>query len=375
MPYESLMTRVTRVIAVDPTRPDPAAIEEGARALREGKLVAFPTETVYGLGANALDESAVQSIFDAKERPANDPLIVHIAHIGQLSLCAAHVPIAARKLGLAFWAGPLTMILPKRPAIPDVVTAGLGSVAVRVPAHRVARALMEVSGVPVAAPSANRFSRPSPTSAAHVLDDLHGRIDLIIDGGPTEIGLESTIVDFTVEPPVLRRPGGLTLEQIRDVIPEVQPIAARTAADQPQIAPGQMARHYAPRATLTLYEGEAGPLIDRLGADIRTATARGERVGILAPDEDLMALAPVIAAAAAAGRVETRPYGSRRDPARAARELFGALRDLDATGVSVIFATAVGPAGLGRAIRDRLARAAEGRVKTAGSSGSSGSSG
>lgn len=360
------MTRVTRVIAVDPTRPDPAAIEEGARALRDGKLVAFPTETVYGLGANALDERAVESIFEAKERPATDPLIVHIAHIGQLNLCAAHVPIAARKLGLAFWAGPLTMILPKRPAIPDVVTAGLGSVAVRVPSHRVARALMEVSGVPVAAPSANRFSRPSPTSAAHVLDDLHGRIDLVIDGGPTDIGLESTIVDFTVEPPALRRPGGLTLEQIRVVIPDVQPISVRTAADHPQLAPGQLPRHYAPRATLTLYEGEAGPLVDRLGADIRTATAQGARVGILAPDEDLMALAPVIAAAAAAGRVEVRPYGSRRDPARAARELFGALRDLDATGVSLIFATAVGPAGLGLAIRDRLARAAEGRIRTCG---------
>jgi L-threonylcarbamoyladenylate synthase len=358
------MTRVTRVIAVDPTRPDPAAIEEGARALREGKLVAFPTETVYGLGANALDERAVRSIFEAKERPATDPLIVHIAHIGQLNLCAAHVPIAARRLGLAFWAGPLTMILPKRPAIPDVVTAGLGSVAVRVPAHRVARALMEVSGVPVAAPSANRFSRPSPTSAAHVLDDLHGRVDLIIDGGPTEIGVESTIVDFTVAPPALRRPGGLTLEQIRVVIPDVQASATRTAGDEPQLAPGQMARHYAPRATLTLYEGDAEPVIERLGADIRSATAKGERVGILAPEEDLMALAPVVAAAAAAGRVEVRPYGSRRDPARAARELFGALRDLDATGVTLIFATGVGPAGLGLAIRDRLARAAEGRVRT-----------
>lgn len=359
------MTRITRVIAVDPTRPDPAAIEEGAKALRDGKLVAFPTETVYGLGANALDERAVAAIFEAKERPANDPLIVHIAHIGQLNLCAAQVPAAARKLGLAYWAGPLTMILPKRPAISDVVTAGLGSVAVRVPAHRVARALMEVSGVPVAAPSANRFSGPSPTSAAHVLDDLNGRVDLIIDGGPTDIGLESTIVDFTVEPPALRRPGGLTLEQIRVVIPEIQLITGRTAADQPQPAPGQMARHYAPRATLTLYEGEAGPLIDRLGADIRSATAQGERVGILAPEEDVMALAPVIAAAAASGRVEVRPYGSRRDPARAARELFGALRDLDSTGVSLIFATAVGPAGLGLAIRDRLTRASEGRVKTA----------
>jgi L-threonylcarbamoyladenylate synthase len=360
------MNRVTRVITVEPNRPDPAAIDEGARALRDGQLVAFPTETVYGLGANALDLKAVVSIFEAKERPATDPLIVHIAHIGQLNLCAAHVPAAARKLGLAFWPGPLTMILPKKPAIPDVVTAGLGSVAVRVPAHRVARALLEMSGVPVAAPSANRFSRPSPTTAAHVFDDLNGRVDLIIDGGPTEIGVESTIVDFTVAPPVLRRPGGLTLEQIRDVVADVQSVAGQALVHQPQLAPGQLPRHYAPRATLTLYEGESGPLVDRLGADIRTATAQGLRVGILAPDEDLMALAPAIAAAAAAGRVEVRPYGSRRDPARAAHELFGALRELDATGVTVIFATSVGLAGLGLAIRDRLFRAAEGRVKGGG---------
>ncbi len=357
------MSRVTRVITVEPNRPDPAAIEEGAKALRDGKLVAFPTETVYGLGANALDPKAVSGIFEAKERPATDPLIVHIAHIEQLNLCAAHVPRAARQLGLAFWAGPLTMILPKKPAIPDLVTAGLGSVAVRVPAHRVARALMDLSGVPVAAPSANRFSRPSPTTAAHVLEDLNGRIDLIIDGGPTEIGVESTIVDFTVEPPVLRRPGGLTLEQIRSVVPGVQSVAGRAAVDQPQLAPGQLVRHYAPRATLTLYEGESQPLLERLGADIRAAAARGARVGLLAPEEDVLALAPVIAPLAAAGRVEVRPYGSRREPARAARELFGALRDLDSTGVTVIFATSIGSAGLGLAVRDRLFRAAEGRLK------------
>jgi L-threonylcarbamoyladenylate synthase len=357
------MNRVTRVITVEPNRPDPAAIDEGARALREGKLVAFPTETVYGLGANALEPDAVAGIFEAKERPATDPLIVHIAHIGQLNLCAAHVPPAARKLGLAFWAGPLTLILPKKPAIPDIVTAGLGSVAVRVPAHRVARALMEMSGVPVAAPSANRFSRPSPTTAAHVLDDLNGRIDLIIDGGPTEIGIESTIVDFTVDPPVIRRHGGLTLEQLRDLVPDVQEVSIRGSLDRPQVAPGQLSRHYAPGAELTLYEGEVGLILARLGGDIRTAAAGGARVGVLAPEEDLLALAPVIAPLAALGRVEVRPYGSRRDPARAARELFGALRDLDSTGVTQIMATSLGSAGLGRAVRDRLFRAADGRVK------------
>ena len=158
----------TRVIQVDRDRPDPAAIEEAAAALRAGKLVVFPTETVYGLGAHALDPIAVQKIFDAKERPANDPLIVHIAHIGQVNQCAVGMPAGARKLGLSFWAGPLTLILQKKPEVPDLVTAGLPSVALRVPSHRVARALMEMAGIPIAAPSANRFSRPSPTTAAHV---------------------------------------------------------------------------------------------------------------------------------------------------------------------------------------------------------------
>lgn len=357
------MNRATRVITVDPERPDPAAIEEAAAALRAGQLVVFPTETVYGLGANALDPKAVVRVFEAKQRPATDPLIVHLAHIGQLNLCAAQVPPDARRLGLAFWAGPLTLILRKKPEIPDVVTAGLGSVAVRVPANRVARALMEMCGVPVAAPSANRFSRPSPTTAAHVLADLDGRVDVIIDGGPTEIGLESTIVDFTVDPPVVRRPGGLSLERIQEVVPEIRVSAGRASADQAQVAPGQLTRHYAPRATLTLYEGPSPLHLERLGADVRAAAAQGVRVGILAPEEDLRALAPVLAALATTGRVEVRPYGSRQEPARAAHELFAALRDLDATGVEVILAASLDAHGIGLAVRDRLFRAAEGRVR------------
>ena len=354
---------ITRVLSVDPAQPDPALIEEAAAALRSGRLVAFPTETVYGLGANALDPAAVARIFEAKGRPATDPLIVHIAHIGQLSMCASHVPPAARRLGLAFWAGPLTIILPKKPQIPDSVTAGLPSVAVRVPSHRVARALMEMAGVPVAAPSANQFSRPSPTTAAHVLADLDGRIDVVLDGGATDIGLESTIVDFTVEPPVMRRPGGLTLDQIHTVVPEVVATTQQGSAAVAQAAPGQLTRHYAPRAELTLYEGETARVVQRVAADVRTLTAKGERVGILAPEEDLLALAPELAPLAAAGRVAVRPYGSRLDLARAARELFAALRELDATGVSHILATSIGTEGLGIAVLDRLTRAAEGRVR------------
>jgi L-threonylcarbamoyladenylate synthase len=354
----------TRVLKVDPARPDAAAIEEAAELLRAGKLVVFPTETVYGLGAHALDAAAVQRIFDAKERPANDPLIVHIAHIGQVTQCAAGMPAGARKLALSFWAGPLTLILQKKPVVPDLVTAGLPSVALRVPSHRVARALMETAGIPIAAPSANRFSRPSPTTAAHVLEDLDGRVHLILDGGPTDIGLESTIVDFTVDPPVLRRPGGITYEQVHSLVPEVIVQAGQGATDEPQPAPGQMIRHYAPKAELTLYEGPAGVVVPRVAADVRTATAKGDRVGILAPEEDLSALAPEIAGRAASGRIETFPYGSRNDLERSGRELYASIRALDATGVARIFAIGVGSEGLGRAIHDRLLRAAEGRIKS-----------
>lgn len=355
---------MTRVLTVDPARPDPAAIEEAAAALKDGKLVAFPTETVYGLGAHALNPSAVQKIFEAKGRPATDPLIVHIAHIGQVGQCAMGMPPAARKLALTFWAGPLTLVLRKKPEVPSLVTAGLDTVALRVPAHRVARALMETAGIPIAAPSANRFSRPSPTTAQHVLADLDGKVDLILDGGPTDIGLESTIVDFTVDPPVLRRPGGITLEQIQEHLPDVVAQSAASDGTSPQVAPGQLIRHYAPSATMTVYEGDAGAVVARIAADTRTAVAQGDRVGILAPEEDLAALAPLLAPVAARGRVEVQPIGSRADLDRSARELFGSIRTLDATGVSLILASSPGREGLARAIHDRLTRAAEGRVRT-----------
>ena len=354
----------TRVITVDSQHPDPEAIGEAARALRDGKLVAFPTETVYGLGANALDPEAVQKIFEAKGRPATDPLIVHIAHVGQVSRCAASFPAGARKLALTFWAGPLTLILPKQPAMSDLVTAGLPNVALRAPSHRVARALVEMAGVPIAAPSANRFSRPSPTTAAHVLADLDGRVDIVLDGGPTDIGLESTIVDFAVDPPVVRRPGGITFEQVHSLVPDVVLGFGTGSEREAQPSPGQLTRHYAPGVPMTVFEGSAGDVVKRIASETRTAVAKGERVGILAPEEDLVALAPVLAPVAAAGRIEVRPYGARADIERAGRELFAGLRDLDSSGVTMIFAASIGSDGLARAIRDRLMRAANGDIRT-----------
>jgi L-threonylcarbamoyladenylate synthase len=236
---------------------------------------------------------------------------------------------------------------------------------VRVPAHTVAQALLRETLVPIAAPSANRFSRPSPTRAEHVLADLSGAIDLVIDAGSTSVGVESTIVDLTSSPPCIRRPGGITLEQIAALIPAVVPTSERQDIGQAQSSPGQLLRHYAPRARLTLHIGHLEPVCARVAAAVRSAVARGDRVGVLAPAEDLAALAPRLAAIGTTGRVETAKCGTRDDRAAAARELFEALRALDARGVDLIYAIAPPGDGINTAIIDRLTRAAEGRVVVA----------
>jgi L-threonylcarbamoyladenylate synthase len=351
-----------RVLRVDPVDPDPQAIADAAAILADGGLVAFPTETVYGLGARALDADAVRAIFEAKGRPASDPIIVHIADAGTLPLVARAIPDLAAVLAVRFWPGPLSLVLHRQPSVPDVVTAGLDTVAVRVPSHPVARLLLARAGVPVAAPSANRFSRPSPTTAAHVLEDLGEAIDLVLDAGPTPIGVDSTILDVTQTPPIVRRPGGVPIEAIRDAIGDVDVSRLRLDADVAQPAPGQLLRHYAPRATLTLYLGPAASVVHRVGEEARRAAAAGQTVGVLAPSDDLSALAPRLAAAAASGRVRTSAYGARRAPEESARALFAALRALDAEGVDVILATAPADGPLTAAVIDRLTRAAEGRV-------------
>jgi L-threonylcarbamoyladenylate synthase len=352
----------TRLLPVDPTHPDPHAIAEAAKVLARGGLVAFPTETVYGLGANALNESAVEAVFRAKGRPPTDPLIVHVTDLDLLANIAQEIPDVVQELGHRFWPGPLTLILHKRAVVPDAVTAGLPTVGVRVPSHPIALALLRAGGVPVAAPSANRFSKPSPTSAEHVMADLDGLIDVVLDAGPTPIGIESTILDLTVSPPLVRRPGGVTLTELRRVLPETQSIANVLAVARTQSAPGQLQRHYAPRVPLTLYVGDVSKVAQRLAADARTSVASGLRVGILAPEEDLLALAPRLAAVATAGRVVTARYGSRENLSQAAHDLFRALREIDGADVNVILAVAPEDDELGAAIVDRLTRAAEGRV-------------
>jgi L-threonylcarbamoyladenylate synthase len=315
--------------------------------LRAGGLVGFPTETVYGLGADALNARAVEAIFAAKGRPADDPVIVHLAESSQVERVAVPTP-AAWQLGEAFWPGPLTLVLPRRPNVPPAVTAGLDSVGVRVPSHPVAQALLRESRLPLAAPSANLFGRPSPTTAQHVLDDLDGRIDAVVDGGPTTVGVESTIVDLTTSPPRLLRPGGLAAEAIEAVLGVPLAASGPTRAG-PQTAPGMLDVHYSPRTPLILVAGAAAR--ERLVREVATALARGQRVGVLALEEDASVLPP---------GVHVEVVGAWASPERSAGHLFEALRSLDRAGVDILFARDLADShvGLGRALADRLRRAA-----------------
>ncbi len=351
---------MTDVIRVDSDRPDAAAIARAAECLRRGGLVAFPTETVYGLGVHALDSAAVRRLFDAKGRPANDPLIVHVDSIDRIHDLVRRVPEAAVALAARFWPGPLTLVLPRSSRVPDEVTAGLNTVAVRVPAHPVARALLTAAGVPVAAPSANLFSRPSPTRASHVLDDLNGRIDLILDGGPTDVGVESTVLDLSSDVPTILRPGAISREMLREILPRVERRSSAERALGAMPSPGMLERHYSPRAPLTLYEGAAREAVAQLIGDARAAIAAGARIGIMAADEDREALAGLVTELAGLDTRLTIAYlGSEGDLTTVAARLYAVVRELDSTGVDRILARGFpGEDGLATAIQDRLRRAA-----------------
>jgi L-threonylcarbamoyladenylate synthase len=341
----------------------PASIARAAECLRAGGLVAFPTETVYGLGVHALDAAAVRRLFEAKGRPSNDPLIVHVRSFDDVAeLLGEELETGpysrARRLAACFWPGPLTLVLPKSDRIPPEVTAGLQTVAVRAPAHPAARALLEAAGIPIAAPSANLFSRPSPTRAEHVLQDLDGRIDLVIDGGATDVGVESTVLDLTSPEPTILRPGAVTIEALRKVLPVVRTRSASPTDDETraQASPGLMVRHYSPRAPMTLFSGNPHAAIEALASRARREAAKGRRVGVLVMREDVDAFGDF--------PVQVAEMGTARDLAGVAARLFAAMRQLDAAGVDVILARDVSAGeGLGRAIRDRLQRAASERVQ------------
>lgn len=350
----------TRVVSVDPQHPDAGALAEAARILRAGGLVAFPTETVYGLGANALDGAALARIYEAKQRPANDPIIAHIARAEQLDELARDIPPAARQLAEAFWPGALTLVLKRAPGVPDNIAAGRDTVAVRMPAHPLAHALLLAADVPVGAPSANTFTRPSATTAAHVLEDLDGRIDLVLDGGPTPIGVESTVLDLTGPSPVVLRPGGVTLEALRAVLPETTLAPRYLAEDGATDAPGQLLKHYSPRAQVLLFTGSPGAARARMRSELDSLVAGGAAVGLLVAEEDLAMLEGI------SPPIAHEVLGSERDLDTVSRRLFDALRALDRRGVDAILVRDFGRAGLGAALWDRLLRAAEGRVIAAG---------
>ncbi|MGA7106408.1 MAG: L-threonylcarbamoyladenylate synthase [Terracidiphilus sp.] len=353
-------------LPVDPAHLDSVdarqAIARAAKILRNGGLVALPTETVYGLGANALDASAVARIFAAKQRPAWDPIIVHIAGPvpinSMLDALTMEISAPVRKLMTAFWPGPLTLLLPRNAAVPDAVTAGRPLVGVRMPAHPVALELIRQAGVPIAAPSANLFAHTSPTTAAHVLDDLDGRIDAVLDAGPAQHGVESTVLDPGQSPMMIYRPGAITAAQIRDIGGPVTfyedltrlPAAPARVVPESLPSPGVGIRHYAPHARVVLMDAALAALPSRLSEQITRHPA--ERIGVLLPTE----LSETVSASPG---IVLFPWGNWASPGELAHNLYAGLRALDAQGCTVILCPLPPADGLGAAIRDRLVKAAD----------------
>ena len=324
-------------------------MDEAAAILRDGGLVGIPTETVYGLGANGLNEEAVAHIFEAKGRPQDNPLILHIPDASWLERYCKDIPLTAYKLADAYWPGPMTMILRRKDIVPDAVTAGLDTVGMRCPAHPLCRAIIDAAGVPVAAPSGNTSGRPSPTTAQHMLEDMDGKINAIVDGGPCSVGVESTIIDLTETPARLLRPGGITLEQLEAVLGEVavDPAVTRLmgAGEQPK-APGMKYRHYAPKAPVTVVTGDPQKSAEYI------ASHAAPEDGIICFDEFL----PLFTR-----RSETRPVmdlGPAGDKEEQARHIFDALRSFDHTSVPAIWAQCPDATGIGLAIANRLNKAA-----------------
>lgn len=327
----------------------PESLEEAGRLIREGELVGMPTETVYGLGANALDETAVRKIFAAKGRPADNPLIVHVSCLAEIAPLVREIPESAKRLMEAFWPGPMTLILPKSDAIPSVVSAGLHTVGIRLPRSEAARALIRAAGRPIAAPSANRSGRPSPTTAQHVYEDMAGRIPLILDGGASEVGVESSVIDATGEVPVILRPGGITPEMVARVLGDVrvdEHVMSPLREGEAVRSPGMKYKHYAPKAKTVIFDGAAEHVIAAICARYDAAKAAGERPAILGFDEHDFGTRTRIS------------LGSAARPQDAAARLFGALRALDERGETVALCEAVEATGIGLAVMNRMGRAA-----------------
>lgn len=334
---------------------DMEAMEEASRILKAGGLVAFPTETVYGLGANALDEDASAKIYRAKGRPSDNPLIVHIAELEALNQIAEVIPEKAKLLAEKFWPGPLTMIFNKKDIVPLGTTGGLNTVAVRMPSHQLALSLIKAAGGYIAAPSANTSGRPSPTKASHVAQDLAGKIDMILDGGMVGIGIESTIVDVTSNPPMILRPGFINKEMIEEVIGEVLTdptvFAEKELKDKPK-APGMRYKHYAPKGDLTIVEGEQRAVIEKIRSLTKEKMDEHYKVGIIATDETINQYEM--------GQVKS--IGKRSDEQTISHNLYDVLREFDEVDVDIIYSESFRSGKMGVAIMNRLLKAAGHKV-------------
>ena len=347
----------TLVLRVDPDKPDADKIWRAAGFIRCGGLVAFPTETVYGLGADALNGEAVLALFEAKKRPLDNPPIVHVSDVKDVRRLVKEIPSGAEVLMEEFWPGPLTLIFRRSDVVPSVTVAGLGTIAVRIPRHEVALALIKESGCPVAAPSANLAGRPSPTSAGHVLDDLDGRIDAVLDAGPTVIGVESTVLDLTVCPPAMLRPGGTSFEALKKVLPRVElspfVLAEKLLSVGEVRSPGVKYKHYAPKAEVVVVEGELRAVVEKVKGLVEVYKREGRKVGVLCTDET----------EACYGEADVvLSLGSRSDLAGVAHRLFGLLREFDRDKADVIVAEGLPAEGIGLAVVNRLRKAAGYRI-------------
>lgn len=325
-------------------------ISEAGAILKKGGLVAFPTETVYGLGADALNEKAAEKIYAAKGRPSDNPLIIHITHMGALKKIVKNIPKEAYAVASRYWPGPLTMIFDKSDMVPYGTTGGLDTVAVRMPDHEIARAVIDAGGGYIAAPSANTSGRPSPTRAEHVMEDMEGKIDMIVDGGPVDIGVESTILDLTVTPPMILRPGAVTREMLEEILGTVAEDGAMLGDDKGKApkAPGMKYRHYAPKAELTVVEGDMDRVTEKINRLTAEKMKKGYKVGIIGTEETVGNYRHGI----------VKCVGTRQDEATVASHLYGILREFDGEDVEYIFSESFSGDGIGDAVMNRLLKAA-----------------
>lgn len=341
----------TLVLKVNPRKPEIEKVRVAAEFIKEGGLVAFPTETVYGLGADALNSKAILALFKAKKRPLDNPPIVHVENINDVYKLATQVPPKAERLMRKFWPGPLTLVFKRSNIVPDVTVAGLDTIAVRMPQHNVALALIRESNRPIAAPSANLAGKPSPTSAKHVFLDLNGRVDAILDGGPTCIGVESTVLDLSVNPPLVLRPGGTPFEALKKALGDVKlhpfVVAEKELPLGKARSPGMKHRHYAPNAKVVLVEGSVSAVVGKVKELTDSYRLKGCKVGVLATDETMAYYKADV----------VKSLGSRFNLAVIAQNLFRLLREFDAEGVDVIIAEGVPAEGLGLAVMNRLRKA------------------